>query len=150
MRAQAQQHDAAAPASEFVLAVQKDDDVVRVRQRARASSVECGFSLVDQTKFVTAGSELARNALLHGGGGECRIEPLSDGLRSGLRLTVRDHGPGIENIEQALTDGFSTVGGLGLGLGGARRLVDAFDIRSSVGSGTEVTIVRWSSSRGER
>ena len=120
-----------------------DEDVVTVRQAVRQRAVELGFNLVDQTKLVTAASELARNAIQHGGGGRVTIEPLIDGTRRGLRLVFDDHGPGIPDIDQAMTDGFSTAGGLGLGLGGARRLSNDFSIDSSPGRGTRVAIVRW-------
>jgi serine/threonine-protein kinase RsbT len=119
------------------------EDVVSVRQAVRHRSVELGFNLVDQTKLVTAASELARNTLQYGGGGTVQIEGIGDGLRRGLRLTFEDHGPGIANIEQALRDGFSTAGGLGLGLSGARRLSSEFQIESRPGEGTRVTITRW-------
>lgn len=119
------------------------EDVVTIRQVVRQKAVELGFNLVDQTKLVTAASELARNAVQHGGGGTVTIEPIGDGTRRGLRLVFGDSGPGIANIDQAMTDGFSTAGGLGLGLGGARRLSNDFAIDSSPGGGTRVTIVRW-------
>ena len=119
------------------------EDVVLVRQLVRARAVENGFSLVDQTKLVTAASELARNALEHGGGGKMRLEVLNSGIRRGVRVTFADQGPGIANIEQALRDGFTTGGGLGLGLGGAKRLSNEFDIVSRPGEGTTVTITRW-------
>jgi serine/threonine-protein kinase RsbT len=119
------------------------EDVVTVRQAVRQRAIELGFTLVDQTKLVTAASELARNAIQHGGGGTVTIEPLAEGARRGLRLVFDDRGPGIANVDQAMTDGFSTAGGLGLGLGGARRLSNDFAIDSSPGRGTRVTIVRW-------
>jgi serine/threonine-protein kinase RsbT len=125
------------------LPIAKSDDVVRVRQQVRARAIEAGLGLVDQTKIVTAASELARNTLDYGGGGGVRVEMLVEGLRRGVRLTFEDSGPGIANIEQALTDGFTTGGGLGLGLGGARRLSNEFDIQSTVGAGTRITIARW-------
>jgi serine/threonine-protein kinase RsbT len=118
-------------------------DVTRVRQVTRAWATELGFSLVDQTKIVTAASELARNAIMHGGGGHALIEIIQDGGRRGLRLTFEDHGPGIPDVQQALRDGYSTGSGLGLGLGGARRLSNEFDIHSSPGEGTRVCITRW-------
>jgi len=118
-------------------------DVVVVRQLVRARAVENGFSLVDQTKLVTAASELARNALEHGGGGRMRLEVLNSGIRRGVRVTFADQGPGIANIEQAMRDGFTTAHGLGLGLGGAKRLSNEFDIVSRPGEGTTVTITRW-------
>jgi serine/threonine-protein kinase RsbT len=123
--------------------IASSEDVVLVRQIVRARAVECGFSLVDQTKLVTAASELARNALEHGGGGTMTLEVLNDGLRRAVRLTFADRGPGIADIQQALKDGFTTGGGLGLGLGGAKRLSNEFEIRSSPGEGTRVTIARW-------
>jgi len=119
------------------------EDVVRVRQAVREWAIACGFSLVDQTKIVTAASELARNAVLHGGGGTVRLEALNDGARRGLRLVFEDQGPGIPDVTQALRDGYTTGGGLGLGLGGARRLVNQFDIDSRPGTGTRVVITRW-------
>ena len=119
------------------------EDVVRVRQTVREWAISCGFSLVDQTKMVTAASELARNAVLHGGGGTVRLEALNDGARRGLRLVFEDQGPGIPDVTQALRDGFTTAGGLGLGLGGARRLVNEFEIDSRPGTGTRVMIARW-------
>jgi serine/threonine-protein kinase RsbT len=119
------------------------EDVVKVRQTVREWAISCGFSLVDQTKIVTAASELARNAVLHGGGGTVRLEALNDGARRGLRLVFDDQGPGIADVTQALRDGFTTGSGLGLGLGGARRLVNEFDIDSRPGTGTRVAITRW-------
>ncbi len=118
-------------------------DVVAVRQLVREWAVYAGFSLVDQTKIVTAASELARNTLTHGRGGSVRLEALNDGSRRGLRLVFADQGPGIPNIEQALRDGFTTAGGLGLGLGGAKRLSSEFEIDSRPGQGTRVAITRW-------
>ena len=125
------------------LPVQVSEDVVRVRQAVRAWAVELGFNLVDQTKVVTAASELARNAIVHGGGGTVELESLTNGPRRGLRLTFADQGPGIADITQALKDGFSTGSGLGLGLGGAKRLSSEFEIRSQLGAGTTVRITRW-------
>lgn len=125
------------------LPIQVSDDVVRVRQEVRARAVEVGLSLVDQTKIVTAASELARNTLEYGGGGECRIEALQDGGRRGLRLTFEDQGPGIPDLDLALKDGWTSGKGLGLGLSGARRLSSEFDIQSTVGEGTRVVIARW-------
>jgi serine/threonine-protein kinase RsbT len=119
------------------------EDVVRVRQVVREWAIACGFSLVDQTKMVTAASELARNAVLHGGGGTVRLEALNDGARRGVRLVFEDQGPGIADVTQALRDGYTTGGGLGLGLGGARRLVNEFEIDSRPGAGTRVVITRW-------
>ena len=120
-----------------------EGDVVLVRQAVRTWSVEMGFGLVEQTKMITAASELARNTLVYGGGGEVRLDALQEGARRGLRLTFRDRGPGIADIELALRDGYTSGNGLGLGLGGARRLVNEFEIDSRVGEGTSVTITRW-------
>jgi serine/threonine-protein kinase RsbT len=125
------------------LPISSDADVVAVRQRVRALAVEFGFSLVDQTKIVTAASELARNTVVHGGGGTAEIEVLVEGARRGIRLTFRDHGPGIPDLQAAMRDGFTTGGGLGLGLGGAKRLCNEFDIQSTPGDGTVVRIARW-------
>lgn len=122
--------------------VMSEPDVVMVRRRVRETAANLGFSLVDQTKVVTAASELARNTLIHGGGGSLEITTLN-GPRLGLRLTFEDHGQGIPDIALALRDGFTTGSGLGLGLGGAKRLVNQFDIDSQVGKGTKVTVVRW-------
>jgi serine/threonine-protein kinase RsbT len=126
-----------------VLPIRTSDDVVRVRQRVRARAVEAGLSLVDQTKIVTAASELARNTLDYGGGGAVTIQPVQNGARRGVRLTFEDQGPGIADIPQALTDGFTTGNGLGLGLSGAKRLSNEFEIHSEVGQGTRVMIARW-------
>jgi serine/threonine-protein kinase RsbT len=123
--------------------LRSSDDVVRVRQAVRARAVAAGFSLVDQTKIVTAASEIGRNAVDYGGGGTVRIEVLRDGARRGVRLTFADQGPGITDMAQALKDGYSTGGGLGLGLSGARRLSNEFDIKSAPGQGTIVTLARW-------
>ncbi|TXM97654.1 anti-sigma regulatory factor [Methylobacterium sp. WL64] len=125
------------------LPIRSGDDVVRVRQAVRARAIEVGLGLVDQTKIVTAASELARNALDYGGGGEVRIDVLQEGMRKGVRLSFSDKGPGIPDIEKALTDHYTTGGGLGLGLGGAKRLSNEFHIESAVGVGTRVTIARW-------
>jgi len=124
--------------------VREVGDIVAVRQQTRQWAGEVGLSLVDQTKIVTAASELARNAVVYGGGGLVRLELLENGVRKGLRLVFADQGPGIPDVERALQDGFTTGGGLGLGLGGARRLVNEFAIDSAVGRGTTVTIARWS------
>lgn len=123
--------------------VRSATDLVLARQRTRALATEQGFSLVDQTKLVTAASELARNMLEYGRGGEVRFEVLADGERKGLRLIFEDKGPGIPDIEQAMRDGYTTGVGMGLGLGGARRLVNDFEIHSKVGEGTRVSITRW-------
>lgn len=126
------------------LSVRSGEDVVKVRQAVRTLAMDLGFSLVDQTKLITAASELARNTLTYGGGGEVRIERLNAGpKRNGVRLTFEDRGPGIANIELALTDGYTTGTGLGLGLNGARKLSHEFDIWSQPGVGTRVTITRW-------
>jgi serine/threonine-protein kinase RsbT len=119
------------------------EHVVVVRQAVRKRAIELGFSLVDQTKIVTAASELARNAIQHGGGGRVVVEIFSDGVRRGLRLAFEDEGPGIANIELAMKDGYSTGGGLGLGLPGAKRLSNEFAISSTPGGGTRVVITRW-------
>ena len=123
--------------------VRRSEDIVLVRQSVRAWAVELGFSLVDQTKIVTAASELARNTVVYGGGGSVTLEALADGARRGLRLSFEDEGPGIKDIEQAMKDGFTTGGGLGLGLSGAKRLSNDFEIVSVLGQGTRVTITRW-------
>jgi serine/threonine-protein kinase RsbT len=123
--------------------VRASEDVVRVRQNVRAWAFEMGFSLVEQTKIVTAASELARNTLEHGGGGEVSFELLNDGSRRGLKLVFEDAGPGIPDIEKALKDGYTTGHGLGLGLGGARRLANEFAIDSTPGKGTRVTLIHW-------
>lgn len=125
------------------LPVASDGDVVAVRQRVRALALEAGFSLVDQTKIVTAASELARNTVVHGGGGTAELELVVDSGRRGVRLTFRDHGPGIPDIETAMRDGFTSGNGLGLGLGGAKRLSNEFEIDSRPGAGTVVRITRW-------
>lgn len=120
-----------------------ENDIVYVRQNVRKWAVEMKFSLVDQTKVVTAASELARNLLIYGGGGEVRLEQLQEGARQGLRVVFVDQGPGIPDIEQALKDGFTSGKGMGLGLGGAKRLVTDFDIKSVVGEGTCITTTKW-------
>lgn len=123
--------------------IHSEADIVAIRQVTRQWSVELRFSIVDQTKLVTAASELARNTLVHGGGGTMQLETASVNGRSGLRLIFEDHGPGIPDVNLALRDGYTTGGGLGLGLGGAKRLVNEFQIDTQVGRGTRVTIVRW-------
>jgi serine/threonine-protein kinase RsbT len=125
------------------LPVRSSDDVVRVRQRARALGIEAGLSLVDQTKIVTAASELARNMIDYAGGGHCIMDIIGTPPRRGVRITFEDKGPGIANIEQALKDGYTTGSGLGLGLGGAKRLSSEFTIQSKPGEGTKVVITRW-------
>jgi serine/threonine-protein kinase RsbT len=119
------------------------NDIVLARQLVRRAAQQIGLSLVDQTKVVTAASELARNALVHGHGGVMDLEVVEHGGRHGLRLTFSDQGPGIPNLDLALTDGWTSGNGLGLGLSGARRLVNEFRIHSQVGRGTQVTVVRW-------
>ena len=125
------------------LKLHNSDDVVRVRQVVRTWMVEMKFNLVDQTKMVTAASELARNVVEYGGGGSARLESLESGARKGLRLVFEDHGPGIPDLDLALKDGYSTGDGLGFGLGGSKRLVNEFDIRSVPGEGTRVIVARW-------
>ena len=125
------------------LPLQTDEHVVIVRQAVRQLAVGLGFSLVDQTKIVTAASELARNTIQHGGGGTALLETINDGPRRGVRLTFEDQGAGIEDIAQAMKDGFTTAGGLGLGLSGAKRLSNEFAITSSPGQGTRVVITKW-------
>jgi serine/threonine-protein kinase RsbT len=127
------------------LPIASQEDVVIVRQAVRKASVEAGFTLVDQTKIITAASELGRNALIHGGGGTVLIERVEEGARKGLRLTFTDQGPGILDIEKALKDGYTSGNGLGLGLGGAKRLSNEFSIWSEPAKGTRVTITRWKS-----
>jgi serine/threonine-protein kinase RsbT len=126
-----------------VIQLRSDSDVVRARQAVRGMCAELGFSLVDQTKMVTAASELARNTLVHGRGGTLTLEAMEDGSRRGVRLVFEDEGPGIPDIGRALQDGYTTGNGMGLGLGGSRRLVNEFDIQSTVGSGTRVVAIRW-------
>lgn len=123
--------------------LQTPEDIVRARQNVRAWAVELGFSLVDQTKIVTAASELARNTIDYGGGGETRLLMIDDGMRRGLRVIFEDQGPGILDLELALRDGYTTGGGLGLGLSGAKRLSNEFDIQTTPGQGTRITITRW-------
>ena len=125
------------------LSLRSSEDIVLVRQAVRAAAVDLRFSLVDQTKIVTAASELGRNTLDYGGGGTVRLQVLQDGGRRGIRLTFEDKGPGITDVERAMKDGYTTGGGLGLGLGGARRLSNEFSIDSRPGEGTRVTIARW-------
>jgi serine/threonine-protein kinase RsbT len=118
-------------------------DIVLVRQAVRQRTLAQGFSLVDQTKLVTAASEIARNTVEYGGGGEARLESLEQGIRRGVRIIFTDRGPGIADVQQALRDGFTTGNGLGLGLSGARRLCNEFEIESTPGKGTRVLIARW-------
>jgi serine/threonine-protein kinase RsbT len=127
------------------LPIRSGDDVVRVRQQVRVVAAQSGLSLVDQTKLVTAASELARNALVHGGGGTARVEVITSGSgKPGVRVGFTDDGPGIADVDLALTDGWTSGGGLGLGLSGARRLVDEFELTSKPGSGISVVVVKWS------
>ena len=126
-----------------VVAIANDADVVAVRQAVRALAAQAALSLVDQTKVITAASELARNTLVYGGGGTAELAVVRNGARSGVRAVFVDHGPGIANVELALTDGWTSGTGLGLGLSGSRRLVDMFDLDTEVGSGTRVVIVKW-------
>ena len=126
-----------------ILPIRESDDVVRVRQAVRVQAVAAGLGLVDQTKIVTAASELARNTLDYGLGGTARIETFTGNPRRGVRLTFADTGPGIPDLERALTDGYTTGGGLGLGLSGARRLCNEFVSESVVGQGTRISIARW-------
>lgn len=133
----------AATSNSEIVEIRSGDDVVVVRQKVRDWAIALGFRLVDQTRLVTAASELARNTLQYGGGGTAAIEALSNGVKRGLRLTFEDKGPGIPDIGLALTDGYTTGGGLGLGLSGARRLCGEFEIVSRVGEGTRVTVARW-------
>jgi serine/threonine-protein kinase RsbT len=125
------------------LPVQSSEDIVTVRQAVRKKAISLGFGLVDQTKFVTAASELARNTLDYGGGGTVRIEMVQNDRTSGIRLVFEDQGPGIADIDQALKDGYTSGNGMGLGLGGARRLSNEFEIWSQPGEGTRVSILRW-------
>ena len=126
-----------------LLPLRSDEDVVRVRHAVRDRASKLGFSLIDQTKLVTAASELARNTVLHGGGGTVQIEVVRNETRVGLRLCFEDQGPGIPDVEQAMRDGYTTKNGLGLGLSGSRRLVNDFEIRSTPGEGTVVCVTRW-------
>jgi serine/threonine-protein kinase RsbT len=126
-----------------VVPVETSNDVVVVRQMVRQWAIEQGLGLVDQTKIVTAASELARNTVSYGKGGTVRLQAVQDGGRKGVRLTFEDQGPGIANLELALTDGYTTGNGMGLGLSGSRRLVNEFDISSRLGEGTRVTVTRW-------
>ena len=125
------------------IAVASDQDVVRVRQLVRTEAVAVKLSLVDQTKLVTAASELARNTLVYGGGGTVDVDRVDNGRRPGIRIVFADDGPGIADLDLAFTDGYTTGGGLGLGLSGARRLVDEFDIDTAVGRGTRITVPKW-------
>jgi serine/threonine-protein kinase RsbT len=128
---------------ELTVPVQTESDIVKARQMTRQWAAELGFSLVDQTKIVTAASELARNTVIYGGGGTLCLQALNERPRAGLRLIFEDRGPGIPDIELALKDGYTTGTGLGLGLGGAKRLMNEFEIQSKPGSGTRVAVTRW-------
>jgi serine/threonine-protein kinase RsbT len=123
--------------------IASDQDVVRVRQMVRAAALEAKLPLVDQTKLVTAASELARNTLIHGGGGWAGVEQVHNGRRGGVRVTFVDEGPGIADLDLAFRDGYTTGTGLGLGLSGSRRLCDEFEIDTAAGQGTRVTVVKW-------
>ncbi len=125
------------------LPIKGETDIVQVRQVIRRFAISQNFSLTEQTKLVTAASEIARNTLIYGGGGEVHVESLEDGRRRGVRLIFADRGPGIADLEKALTDGYTTGSGLGLGLSGSKRLVSEFDIQSEVGGGTRVTLTSW-------
>jgi serine/threonine-protein kinase RsbT len=125
------------------LPIKDSSDVVFVRQRVRAWAIELKLSLVDQTKIVTAASELGRNTLEHGGGGELEIAEVVNGVRKGIKLTFSDKGPGIEDVKLALSDGYTSKQGMGLGLGGSKRLMNEFDIQTAPGQGTTVTVIRW-------
>ena len=129
--------------SRTTLPLRSDEDVVGLRRHVRERAVAIALSLVDQTKLVTAASELARNAVIYGGGGEMRCEVLNEGIRRGLRLHFVEQGPGIADIAQAMTDGWTSGSGMGLGLSGAKRLVNDFEIESAAGKGTRVTVARW-------
>lgn len=135
---------AAEPDAAQRLAIATDGDVVRVRQAVRTLAQGARLSLVDQTKLVTAASELARNTLIYGGGGEAVLSELTDGRRTGVRVEFRDEGPGIPDLDQAMTDGWTSGSGLGLGLSGSRRLVEQFEIDTAPGQGTRITIASWS------
>jgi serine/threonine-protein kinase RsbT len=132
-----------APEGTQRIPVSSDQDVVRVRQLVRTVSVAVKLSLVDQTKLVTAASELARNTLVYGGGGVVEVSRVENGRRQGIKIVFADQGPGIADLQLALTDGYTTGGGLGLGLSGARRLVDEFDIDTAVGQGTTISVTKW-------
>lgn len=125
------------------LSIETSEDIVRVRQSVRKAAISLGFGIVDQTKIVTASSELARNTLDYGGGGVVQLEVVENERKRGLRVIFEDHGPGIPDIDQALTDGFTSGSGMGLGLGGAKRLSHEFEISSKVGEGTRVSVLRW-------
>jgi len=143
------------PATTRRLPIGSDADLAWLRHQVRQVAAGLGFGLVQQTKLVTAASELARNTLVHGGGGEVKITPLADGPKRGLQLAFVDSGPGIADVEQAMSDGYTSGGGLGMGLGGAKRLMDEFRIDTTPGQGTVVTVTAWitgipAARRGER
>lgn len=127
----------------LTLPLRGDEDVVGLRKHVRERAVAIGLSLVDQTKLVTAASELGRNTIKYGGGGACHLDKLADGFRNGIGLLFIDNGPGIPDLDLALRDGYTTGGGLGLGLSGSKRLVDEFEIDTRVGEGTAVAVVKW-------
>lgn len=127
----------------ITLRLRSDEDVVGLRKQVRERAVAIGLSLVDQTKLITAASELARNTIKYGGGGAAHLDKLSDGLRQGIALVFVDNGPGIVDLDMALRDGYTTGGGLGLGLGGSKRLVDEFDVDTRPGEGTAIAVVKW-------
>ena len=131
--------------SSETLSIAESQDIVLVRQAVRKKAIGLGFNLVDQTKIVTATSELARNTLDYGGGGTMMLQVVQNGRRSGIRLTFEDQGPGIPDVALALKDGYTTGGGMGLGLSGAKRLSDEFELETAPGKGTRVTILRWRS-----
>ncbi|MFJ6797185.1 ATP-binding protein [Streptomyces sp. NPDC091268] len=137
------QQEANDPCSPVHIDLRTEEDLLAVRHAVRAATVTVGFGIVDQTRVITAASELARNAYIHGGGGALLIEYPQRLGRVGLRLTISDNGPGIPDVEDALTDGFTTGGGLGHGLGGARRLMDEFELDTAEGKGTTVSVTRW-------
>ena len=125
------------------LPLRDEADIVALRQSVRRWSIELGFRLVDQTKIVTAASELGRNTLIHGKGGSAKIEAVANGTRQGIRLCFDDDGPGIPDIPMAMKDGYSTGTGLGLGLSGSKRLMDEFDVKSQSGAGTHISVIKW-------
>lgn len=129
--------------NETVISILTEADLVKIRQITKQLTVELEYRPVDQTKLITAVSELARNAIIHGGGGKAKVETISNNLKNGLCITFSDNGPGIDDPDNAMNNGYSTKGGLGLGLGGAKRLVDEFDIQTSKGHGTLVKIIKW-------
>ena len=131
------------PPPNELIEIRTSTDVVQVRQSVRTLAASLGFSLIDQTKIVTAASELARNTLEHGGGGTARLEAVTQGIKKGIRLTFEDAGPGIPDVSLALKDGYTTGGGMGLGLSGSKRLVNEFDLSTKVGEGTRVTVTKW-------